>query len=164
LTITQIGYLIESRTTMIIRTAVFNDLEAILSLVQELARYEKAPDEVWVNIADYRQGFIEGIFEAIVAELDGEIAGTCVYYLTWSTWKGRMLYLEDFVVSEFHRRCGIGQALFDAFINRARELDCTLVKWQVLDWNTPALNFYRKNGALIEKDWWNGKIILKERP
>ena len=82
------------------------------------------------------------------------------YYLTYSTWKGRMLYLEDFVVLPDYRRFGIGQLLFDALLEVARNKRCKLVKWQVLDWNQPALNFYRKYDAIIEKEWWNGKIFL----
>jgi GNAT superfamily N-acetyltransferase len=74
-----------------------------------------------------------------------------------------MLYLEDFVINQNFRRYGLGQKLFDAFIMRAKELNCTLVKWQVLDWNIPALKFYEKNHAVIEKEWWNGKLILKNR-
>ena len=71
-----------------------------------------------------------------------------------------MMYLEDFVVSEQHRQKGIGQLLFDAFLNASKEQGCKLAKWQVLDWNQPAVNFYLKNGAVIEKEWWNGKILF----
>lgn len=148
---------------MIIRKATIDDLEAILALVYELARYENTPEEVWVDIQDYQQGFNENTFEAIVAESEQKVIGICIFYLAWSTWKGRMLYLEDFVVEESYRQHGIGQQLFDACIARARQLDCTLIKWQVLDWNVTALNFYIKNNAIIEKDWWNGKIILKPK-
>ena len=82
--------------------------------------------------------------------------------MTYSTWKGRMFYLEDFVVLEAYRRLGLGQMLFDAFLQEAKDQQCRLVKWQVLDWNEPALRFYRKNNAVIEKEWWNGKIFLTE--
>lgn len=149
---------------MEIRKATFEDLDSILTLVHELAEYEKAPKEVWATLPDYQDAWKEGVFEAIVAEDDGKILGTSVYYMTWSTWKGKMLYLEDFVVSKSHRQGGIGQQLFDATVERAVEWDCTLIKWQVLDWNEPALKFYQKNDAIIEKEWWNGKIILKEEP
>ena len=149
---------------MNIRRAKFEDLNSILALVKELAIYEKAPDAVWADLRDYQQAFRDQVFEAIVGETGNGIIGVCIYYLTWSTWKGRMLYLEDFIVKEAYRRGGFGQKLFEAFMERANELDCTLVKWQVLDWNEPALNFYKRNHATIEKDWWTGKILLKSNP
>jgi GNAT superfamily N-acetyltransferase len=146
---------------MIIRKALQDDLPAILGLVLELAAYENAINEVDASIEDYRRGFEESLFTAIVAETPtGEIVGTCVYYLTWSTWKGKMFYLEDFVVKEEQRQSGIGQKLFDAIVKEAKKLDCALIKWQVLDWNLPAISFYQKNNATIEKDWWNGKLLL----
>ena len=80
----------------------------------------------------------------------------------FSTWRGRMLYLEDFVVTESYRKYGVGQKLYDTFLEVARQKDCFLTKWQVLDWNTPAVNFYEKNKATIEKEWWNAKVFLKE--
>jgi len=83
-----------------------------------------------------------------------------LYYMTYSTWKGRMLYLEDFVVQEAFRKAGIGQQLFDGFLQEANNKGCKLVKWQVLDWNVPAIKFYEKNKAIIEKEWWNGKILF----
>jgi GNAT superfamily N-acetyltransferase len=84
-----------------------------------------------------------------------------IYYETFSTWKGRMLYLEDFYVKETARRFGVGQKLFNAFHETAREKDCKITKWQVLDWNIPAVKFYKKNNAIIEKEWWNVKIFLE---
>ncbi len=84
-----------------------------------------------------------------------------LFYMAYSSWKGKMLYLDDFVVTEESRRYGAGQLLFDSFIEEGRSRGCRLVKWQVLDWNEPALNFYRKNEAIIETGWWNGKIFLK---
>src|SRR5690606_36168949 len=144
---------------IIIRSAEKSDMEVVLSLVKELAEYEKAPEQVTATPDDYRRNFEEGVFEALVAEMDGEVVGMALYYLCWSTWRGRMLYLDDFVVRQSHRRYGIGQLLFDAFMEKAREKDCFLVKWQVLDWNEPALRFYEKNQAIIETEWWNGKIF-----
>ena len=82
--------------------------------------------------------------------------------MTFSTWKGRMMYLEDFVVNPEYRGQGIGQQLFDSFIAEAKAQDCNLVKWQVLDWNEPAVRFYERNKATIEKEWWNGKIVFPE--
>lgn len=147
-------------TAIVIEPAQRSDLPAIHDLVRELAIYEKAEPEFIATIDDYYRDFDAGVFEAIVARVDGRVVGMCLFYLTYSTWKGRMLYLEDFVVLQDYRRYGLGQMLFDAFLDRARALECRLVKWQVLDWNEPALKFYLKNDALIEKDWWNGKIFL----
>lgn len=143
-----------------IRLAVLSDMPAVYKLVQDLAIYEKEAAAVTATIADYEKAFSENIFEVLVAEMDKEVVGIALYYMTYSTWKGKMLYLEDFVVKESHRQHGIGQHLFDAYIRTAREKDCKIVKWQVLDWNEPALRFYNKNNAIIEKGWWNGKIFL----
>ncbi len=143
-----------------IRLARAADLPFIYQLVRELAIYEKAEDQLLIDTAYYQKEFEKGTFEAIVAESDHEILGICIYYMTFSTWKGRMLYLEDFVVRSEHRKRGIGQLLYDAFLERAKEKNCTMVKWQVLDWNEPAIKFYEKNGATIEKEWWNAKVIF----
>jgi len=82
--------------------------------------------------------------------------------MSYSTWKGKMLYLEDFVVKETFRQKGVGQLLFDAYLAVAKEKKAVMVKWQVLDWNEPALNFYERNNAIIEKNWWSGKIFLEK--
>lgn len=146
--------------TLHIRFARREDLPFVHQLVGELAEFEKASDEFVADLACYERNFDEGVFEVLVAELDGEVAGMALYYLTFSTWKGRMLYLEDFVVRQQLRGNGVGQALFDAFVQRARELDCRLVKWQVLDWNVDAIRFYERQQALIEREWYNGKLFL----
>ena len=143
-----------------IRKGQYNDLQSILSLVKELADFELSGDQVTATIHDYQKGFKDGSFETLVAINESGISGMALYYLTWSTWRGKMLYLEDLVVREKERRAGIGQRLFDTFIQRAKELECTMVKWQVLDWNEPAINFYNRNGATIEKEWWNVKLIF----
>lgn len=143
-----------------IRKATKNDIPTIFSLVTQLAEFEKARHKVTVNEDYYFTEFSKGTFDAIVAEKEGEIVGMCLYYMTFSTWKGRMLYLEDFIVNEKYRTQGIGQKLYDSFLAEAKKLDATMVKWQVLDWNDPAVKFYEKNGATIEKEWWNCKIIF----
>lgn len=144
----------------IIRKATLEDLPAIHELVRELAIYEKAEEEFTATLSDYESDFKENIFEALVAEKEDRIVGMALYYMTYSTWKGKMLYLEDFVVNEALRRTGIGQQLFDAVLNVARTKGCRLLKWQVLDWNEPAISFYEKNKATIEKEWYNGKLFL----
>ncbi|MEL6718272.1 MAG: GNAT family N-acetyltransferase [Bacteroidota bacterium] len=144
-----------------IRKATYEDLPEIHRLVRELAIYEKAEHEFVATLEDYQENWKSGVYEAIVAENEaGNIIGMALYYLTYSTWKGRMLYLEDFVVDTAYRKKGIGQQLFDGYLAAAKEKNCNLTKWQVLDWNDPAVNFYVKNGATIEKEWWNGKILF----
>ena len=143
-----------------IRKAKKSDLTAIRDLVVELAVYEKEPDAVTATLKDYQINFENEIFDAIVLEDNSNIIGVCIYYMTWSTWKGRMVYLEDFVITQTYRQRGLGQLLFNAFLKEAKNLNAKLVKWQVLDWNTPAVKFYEKNKAIIEKDWWNGKILF----
>ena len=144
----------------VIRKASLEDLKDIYSLVLELAEYEKEPEAVTATLKDYQQNFREKVFDAIVAEADGVVIGTCVYYLTWSTWKGRMMYLEDFVIREAHRRKGVGQLLFDEFLEISKKENAVMVKWQVLDWNEPAIKFYEKNEAIFDKGWWNVKIFF----
>jgi GNAT superfamily N-acetyltransferase len=144
----------------LIRKAQRKDLAAIHDLVMELAIYEKGEAEFIATLEEYQHDFDAGWFEALVAEYEGKVVGMALFYNTYSTWKGRMLYLEDFVLQQAYRRLGIGQLLFDAVLTVAQEKACKLVKWQVLDWNEPAIRFYEKNSALIEKEWWNGKIIF----
>lgn len=143
-----------------IRKANVADLQTIHDLVRELAIYEKEEHEFVASLEEYHKDFEDGIFQAIVAEMDGEVVGMTLYYLTYSTWKGKMMYLEDFVVKESFRKRGIGQLLFNAFIEEAKRQGCKLAKWQVLDWNTPAVKFYEKNEAFIEKGWWNVKLYF----
>ncbi len=143
-----------------IRLADRADLPHILHLVQQLATFEKAPEQVTATLEDYLDAFDREVFSALVATIDGTIVGAAVYFLSWSTWRGRMLYLEDFIVADSYRNRGIGQLLFDAYLQEAKRLRCVMVKWQVLDWNEAAIRFYQRNGATIEKEWWNGKIIF----
>ncbi len=144
-----------------IRKATVADVPAMHALVRELAIYERAEDQHIATVEEYERDFEAGIYDALIAEVDAQVAGMAMYYMAYSTWKGKMLYLEDFVVFEAYRRYGAGQLLFDAFLEVARQAGCRLVKWQVLDWNEPALKFYEKNKAVIEREWWNGKIFLQ---
>ncbi|MBP7273778.1 MAG: GNAT family N-acetyltransferase [Saprospiraceae bacterium] len=144
----------------IIRQAERGDLPAIFELVKALAFYEREPESVTATIENYYDDFDAGIFAALVAEMDNEVVGMALYHFAYSTWRGRMMYLEDFYVLENKRRFGIGQQLFDVFLKVAKEQKCVLTKWQVLDWNTPAQQFYEKNNAILEKNWWNGKLFL----
>lgn len=143
-----------------VRSATKKDLQPILDLVIGLAIYEKMPDSVTATIDDYNKTFKDGLFSAHVAEDDEEIVGMAIYYDTFSTWKGKMLYLEDFYVLEEYRSKGVGQLLFDEYIAEAKNRNCNMVKWEVLDWNLKAVKFYERNGAIVEKCWWNCKIIF----
>lgn len=140
---------------IIVRKAKKNDLAAIHALVTELAVYEKEPDAVTATLKDYETDFEAGIYDALVAENEEGIVGMALYYMAYSTWKGRMLFLEDFVVTERYRRKGVGKLIFEAVIEEAKKRKANRMKWQVLDWNEPAINFYKKYEARIEGGWLN---------
>ncbi|HMS97620.1 MAG TPA: GNAT family N-acetyltransferase [Saprospiraceae bacterium] len=145
------------------RKSTREDLPAIHGLVVELAVFEKEPDAVRASLAEYQDSYDKGIIDAILA-LDGEeIIGMAFYYPIFSSWNGRTLYLEDFIVKDSHRNQGIGQMLFDAFVEEAKQQGCRQAKWQVLDWNTEAIRFYERNKASIEKNWWNGRLELNAK-
>lgn len=146
---------------IILRKAEEQDMVAIYNLVYELAVFEQEPQSVKVEVSDYLHAYREQLFDSFVAVVDDMIVGIALYYMTFSTWKGKCLYLEDFYVKPAFRKMGIGQKLFDAFIQEAKSLEAKQVKWQVLDWNTYALDFYTRNHAVIEKNWWNGKIYFE---
>jgi ribosomal protein S18 acetylase RimI-like enzyme len=142
---------------IIIRTGEKADIPAVYNLVVELAVYEKEPDAVTATLEDYYNDFEEDIFKILVAEIDGEVTGMMIYYIAYSTWKGKMVYLEDFVINEQYRRHGIGQLLYDRLLIESKKMKAKLIKWQVIDWNEPAINFYKKNNAIIETEWYNVK-------
>ncbi len=145
---------------IVIRQGTDTDLAAILILVRELAEYEKAPEKVTATLGTYRDAFAHGYFEAIVAEQDGLIIGTTIYYKVFSTWRGRMMYLEDFVVSKEYRRSGVGKLLFEAFLEKAKEAGSILCKWQVLRWNELAINFYKKYDTVFDDEWVDVKMYF----
>ncbi len=150
----------ENLMKITIRPANEEHITGIYSLVKELAAYENASSEVTLSLDQYKFFFASRRFEAFVSLDADKVVGACIYYDAFSTWKGPMLYLEDFVVAEPYRGHGVGQQLFDYLIKLAKSGDYSLIKWQVLDWNIPAIKFYEKNNAIIEKEWWNGKIYL----
>jgi GNAT superfamily N-acetyltransferase len=145
-----------------IRKCIKADLPQMYELVKELAIFEKEPDAVLTSVAEYETAYDQGLIDAFVAELNEEIVGMSFFYPIFSTWNGRTLYLEDFVVKQSARNEGLGQKLFDAFIAEAKSQGCRQVKWQVLDWNEDAIRFYERNGASIEKNWWNGRMVLSK--
>lgn len=143
-----------------IRRAVREDCSRLLELINELAVYEKAPQEVTVTLAHFEEsGFGEKpVWWAFVAEIDGKVEGFALYYIRYSTWKGKCLYLEDFLVTERLRGHGAGKLLFDRVIAEAKSLGMKRMVWQVLDWNEPAINFYKKYNANLQAEWLNGSL------
>ncbi|MFT6969568.1 MAG: GNAT superfamily N-acetyltransferase [Candidatus Endobugula sp.] len=145
---------------MEIRKGKKEDLTQVLELIIELAEYEKAPEQVNNSVARMLEdGFGEKpIFEFFVAEQNESIVGTAVFYYRYSTWKGKAIYLEDLIVREAMRGNGIGKRLLDAIVNEAIRVDARQVMWQVLDWNAPAINFYKKLGTDLDSEWINCKL------
>jgi len=140
-----------------IRKAERKDCSRLLELVKELAVYEKAPDEVTVTLTHFEEsGFGDKpVWWAFVAEEDNIILGFALYYIRYSTWKGQRMYLEDIVVTEAARGKGVGKLLFDALIEEAKKKEFSGIVWQVLEWNEPAINFYKKYNASFDKEWIN---------
>jgi GNAT superfamily N-acetyltransferase len=146
---------------VLIRKAVIGDMKAVYGLVHELAVFEKEPEALKISVKEYNEAFSEGLIDCFVAEVASKIVGITVFYMTFSTWRGKCVYLEDFYVQPEYRKYGIGQQLFDAYLEEAKSRGANMTKWQVLDWNEVGLNFYNKNNATIEQNWWNGKIYFK---
>lgn len=145
-----------------IRRAIKEDCPRLMELVHELAVYEKAPNEVTVTLAHFEEsGFGENpVWWAFVAEVPGdkggkEIVALALYYIRYSTWKGQRMYLEDIIVTQQWRGKGIGKLLFDVLIEEAREKKFNGMIWQVLDWNEPAITFYKKYNAHFDAGWVN---------
>jgi len=140
---------------MIIRKASQNDMPSVLELIQELATFEKEPDAVVVTVEDLiRDGFSENpLFHCFVAEVDNEIIGMALYYYRFSTWKGKTIHLEDLIVKESKRGRGAGFALYKEIIKNGKAENVRRIEWNVLDWNTPAIDFYEKSGAKVLGDW-----------
>lgn len=145
-----------------LREGKIEDLPRVLELIKELALYEKAPEQVTNTLAMMEvDGFGEnpvfGMFVCVKDETS-EIVGIAIYYYRYSTWKGKRIYLEDLVVTQSERGNGAGKLLFDRIMKKGLEENCTGMMWQVLDWNEPAINFYRKYGAALEAGWLNAHL------
>lgn len=148
---------------MLIRAARKEDCPRLLELIRELAHYERAPEAVTVSLAHFEEsGFgARPVWYALVAEdkADG-VVGFALWYVRYSTWKGQRMYLEDLLVTEAWRGRGVGTTLMDALISDARHRGYSGILWQVLDWNEPAINFYKRYDAVFDPEWVNVSIEL----
>lgn len=150
-------------TDWTIRAGIETDLESVMALIHELAEYEKAPHEVINTRSDLIRDWKNDWFNFLVAaRSDGEILGMALYHKAYSTWKGKMLYLDDLVVKEPFRNQGIGKALLLALHQEAINQKVHIIKWQVLDWNEPAIQMYARLGVQFDKGWWNCKWALDQ--
>jgi L-amino acid N-acyltransferase YncA len=140
-----------------IRPATKEDCPRMMELINELAAYEKAPQEVTVNFNHFvESGFGSNpIWWAFVAETNGTILGFALYYIRYSTWKGQRMYLEDIIVTQESRGKGIGNLLMNTLIEEAKAKNFSGMLWQVLDWNEPAIHFYKKYNANFDGEWIN---------
>ena len=138
-----------------VRKASKNDMPSVLKLINELAVYEREPDAVEVTVADLeRDGFgDQALFNCFVAETEDKIVGMALFYNRYSTWKGKTIHLEDLIVNEDYRGKGIGMQLYKKVMQFALEENIKRVEWVVLDWNTPAVNFYKNTGASVFSEW-----------
>ena len=146
-----------------IRRAIKKDCPRLLELIHELADYEKAPDEVTVTLEHFEEsGFGQNpVWWAFVAEEEGIVNGFALYYIRYSTWKGQRMYLEDILVTEKSRGKGLGKLLMDRLIEEAKEKKLNAIVWQVLEWNEPAINFYKKYNADFDAEWINCSLNIK---
>lgn len=147
-----------------IRPGRKEDLPRVLELIRELAEYERAPHEVTNTVERLEwDGFgPHPVYGFFVAETREKIVGLSLFYWRYSTWKGKRLYLEDIIVTETERGRGAGKLLFDRTMQKALEADCTGMMWQVLEWNEPALNFYKKYGSKLDAEWVNCNLEAEQ--
>jgi GNAT superfamily N-acetyltransferase len=147
-----------------IRLATIEDCPRMMELVRELALFEKAPEQVTVTLQEFEDaGFgPKPVWKAFVAEVDGRILGFAIYYVRYSTWKGCRMYLEDLVVTEESRGMGLGKLLFARLFEEVKEQGFSGMVWQVLDWNEPAINFYKKYNAEFDAGWINVSLSKEQ--
>ena len=147
-----------------IRHGKKEDLPRVLELVKELAEYERAPHEVTNTVSLMEEdGFgAHPVYGFFVAETEDGIVGLSLYYWRYSTWKGKRLYLEDIIVTKQERGKGTGKLLFDRTMQKALEENCTGMMWQVLEWNEPAINFYKKYGSRLDSEWVNCNLEAEQ--
>ena len=149
---------------ILVRKATAADMPAALMLIHELADFEKAPDAVTNTVvAMVEDGFGSNpIFGCYVAEIENRVVGIAIYYVKYSTWNGKGLYLDDLIVTEEHRGKGIGKKLFDVYMQEAKRIGANMLHWQVLDWNSRAIKFYERLGASIDATWLDCKMTKEQ--
>ncbi|MEP7171412.1 MAG: GNAT family N-acetyltransferase [Bacteroidota bacterium] len=145
---------------VIIRKGRKEDVPAVHKLVMELATFEKAPEQVTNTVEKMMEdGFGHSpVYGLIVAESENKIIGMAIYFIKYSTWRGKGLFLEDLIVTETQRKSGIGKKVFDAVLAEAKKMGAKTMHWQVLDWNTPAIEFYKKYNCTFEGEWIDCKL------
>lgn len=136
-----------------IRKTKREDLSAVLTLIKELAKFEKELNSVEINLEDLTNDFSDGLFDCLIAEKQGSIIGIALYYNRYSTWKGKTIHLEDLIVTKSERGIGVGKALLNELVLLAKSSNIRRVEWNVLDWNKKAIDFYENVGATILKNW-----------
>ncbi len=147
-----------------IRKGIKNDLPYILELIKELAEYENSLNEVEITLKELeKDGFGKHpYYSFVVATENDKVIGMAFYFIRYSTWKGKVLFLEDFIVKKEYRGKGVGAKLFEYTIKIGKDLNVKGMHWQILDWNEPAILFYKKYSATISKEWLNGKLTKKQ--
>ena len=147
-----------------IRKGIKNDLPYILELIKELAEYENSLNEVEITLKELEDdGFgTHPYYSFVVAKENDKVIGMAFYFIRYSTWKGKVLFLEDFIVKKEYRGKGVGAKLFEYTIKIGKDLNVNGMHWQILDWNEPAILFYKKYSATISKEWLNGKLTKKQ--
>ena len=142
--------------SVVVRKATKEDMPEVLELIKELAVFEKYPNAVQIDVDILvAEGFgSQPLFTCFVSLIEGQIVGMALCYFRFSTWKGRSVHLEDLIVKESKRGQGVGMALYKSVMEYAASFNVKRVEWVVLDWNTPAIQFYKKTGAKILKEWY----------
>ena len=150
--------------SIVVRKAKKKDIPSVLKLIKELAAYERAAGQVKVNVKELeRDGFgKKKFYECFVAEdATKKIVGIALYYVKYSTWKGKCIYLDDIIVTNSCRGKGIGKQLFEEIVTVAKKMKVRKVEWQVLSWNKPAINFYKKYSTVFDNEWINCKLVFE---
>ena len=149
---------------LIIRKAKKSDMQQLLYMITELAKFEKAQEQVQNSVEQLQKDGFGGksYFEALIAEYQNQVCGYALFYEGYSTWKGVTLYLEDLMVREPYRNKGIGEKLFKEIVNIAKQKKVKRLDWQVLDWNKSAIDFYKKQQASLDGSWLNGRLFEKD--